>query len=75
MIVGNLSRSQLSKEQVQVYINEENNRRKSLLVKYIRLCNDAKVGSSLYQSESSHPIFENIVTGQFLILLWLLGTS
>ncbi|KAK6787751.1 hypothetical protein RDI58_016276 [Solanum bulbocastanum] len=29
--VGNLSRSQLSKEQAQVYINEQNNRRKSLL--------------------------------------------
>lgn len=43
VIVGKLSRSQLSKDQVRVYINEENNRRRNLLIKYIRLCNDAKV--------------------------------
>lgn len=53
--VGNLSRSQLSKEQVQVYINEENNRRKSLLVKYIRLCNDAKVPVDTMLVESNSP--------------------
>ncbi|THG23455.1 U-box domain-containing protein 33-like isoform X1 [Camellia sinensis] len=41
--VGRLSRSQLSEEQVRVYINEDNNRRRHLLQKYIRLCNDAKV--------------------------------
>ncbi|KAF5957454.1 hypothetical protein HYC85_004679 [Camellia sinensis] len=41
--VGKLSRSQLSEEQVRVYINEDNNRRRHLLQKYIRLCNDAKV--------------------------------
>ncbi|XP_059657967.1 U-box domain-containing protein 33-like isoform X2 [Cornus florida] len=41
--VGRLSRSQLSQEQVRVYINEENNRRRNLLTKYIRLCTDAKV--------------------------------
>ncbi|GMY14925.1 U-box domain-containing protein 33-like isoform X2 [Fagus crenata] len=41
--VGRLSKSQLSKDQVRVYINEEHNRRKSLLQKYIRLCNEAKV--------------------------------
>lgn len=41
--VGRLSRSQLSKEQLKVYINEENNRRRNLLQKYIRLCTDAKV--------------------------------
>ncbi|KAI3820734.1 hypothetical protein L1987_08282 [Smallanthus sonchifolius] len=41
--VGKLSRSQLSKEQVQIYINEENNKRRSLLQKYIRLCTDAKI--------------------------------
>jgi hypothetical protein len=35
--------SQLSKEQVRVYINEEHNRRSNLLQKYIRLCNEAKV--------------------------------
>ncbi|KAF3437516.1 hypothetical protein FNV43_RR20270 [Rhamnella rubrinervis] len=41
--VGKLSRSQLNKDQLRVYINEENNRRRNLLTKYIRLCNDAKV--------------------------------
>ncbi|KAL7601579.1 hypothetical protein Lser_V15G21409 [Lactuca serriola] len=41
--VGKLSRSQLSKDQVQIYINEENNKRRSLLQKYIRLCTDAKI--------------------------------
>ncbi|XP_052174582.1 U-box domain-containing protein 52-like [Diospyros lotus] len=41
--VGRLSRSQLSQEQVQFYIREENNRRRNLLQKYICLCNDAKV--------------------------------
>ncbi|XP_055832936.1 U-box domain-containing protein 52-like [Solanum dulcamara] len=53
--VGNLSRSQLSKEQVQVYINEESNRRKSLLEKYIRLCNDAKVPVDTMLVESNSP--------------------
>ncbi|KAH0666770.1 hypothetical protein KY285_027976 [Solanum tuberosum] len=53
--VGNLSRSQLSKEQVQVYINEENNRRKSLLQIYIRLCNDAKVPVDTMLVESNSP--------------------
>ncbi|KAH0659384.1 hypothetical protein KY289_028132 [Solanum tuberosum] len=53
--VGNLSRSQLSKEQVQVYINEENNRRKSLLQRYIRLCNDAKVPVDTMLVESNSP--------------------
>ncbi|XP_018809008.1 U-box domain-containing protein 54-like isoform X2 [Juglans regia] len=41
--VGRLSRSQLSAEQVKVYINEEHNRRRNLLQKYIHLCNEAKV--------------------------------
>ncbi|KAL2492540.1 Adenine nucleotide alpha hydrolase-like superfamily protein [Abeliophyllum distichum] len=41
--VGRLSKSQLSKDQVQIYANEESNRRRNLLEKYIRLCNDAKV--------------------------------
>ncbi|KAL4566619.1 hypothetical protein LXL04_030739 [Taraxacum kok-saghyz] len=41
--VGKLSRSQLSKDQVQIYINEENNKRRNLLQKYIRLCTDAKI--------------------------------
>ncbi|XP_050221050.1 U-box domain-containing protein 33-like isoform X2 [Mercurialis annua] len=41
--VGRLSRSQLSEDQVRFYINEEHNRRRNLLQKYIRLCNDANV--------------------------------
>ncbi|KAL0318566.1 UNVERIFIED_CONTAM: hypothetical protein Sangu_2012800 [Sesamum angustifolium] len=41
--VGRLSRSQLSKDQLQVYIREESNKRKHLLEKYIRLCNESKV--------------------------------
>ncbi|KAL4634142.1 hypothetical protein ACB092_04G176900 [Castanea dentata] len=41
--VGKLSKSRLSKEQARVYINEEHNRRRNLLQKYIRLCNEAKV--------------------------------
>ncbi|OWM90527.1 hypothetical protein CDL15_Pgr014830 [Punica granatum] len=41
--VGKLSRSQLSQDQVRVYINEETNRRRNLLQKYIRLCSEAKV--------------------------------
>ncbi|KAL0538284.1 hypothetical protein IC582_027296 [Cucumis melo] len=42
-LVGRLARSQLTREQLRVYINEENNRRRNLLEKYIRLCTDAKV--------------------------------
>ncbi|KAJ6970588.1 hypothetical protein NC653_035004 [Populus alba x Populus x berolinensis] len=41
--VGRLSRSQLSQDQVRFYINEENNRRRNQLQKYIRLCANAKV--------------------------------
>ncbi|XP_027122447.1 U-box domain-containing protein 52 isoform X2 [Coffea arabica] len=41
--VGRLSRSQLSQDQLRVYLNEDQNRRKYLLEKYIRMCNDAKV--------------------------------
>ncbi|XP_047332670.1 U-box domain-containing protein 33-like [Impatiens glandulifera] len=41
--VGRLSRSQLTEEQVRVYVNEDNNRRRNILQKYIQLCNDAKV--------------------------------
>ncbi|KAK4370811.1 hypothetical protein RND71_010286 [Anisodus tanguticus] len=48
--------------QVQVYTNEESNKRKNLLEKYIRLCNDAKEGASLYQSETTLPNFQNFVT-------------
>lgn len=41
--VGRLSSSQLSNEQVQIYIKEENNKRRNLLQKYINLCTDARV--------------------------------
>ncbi|XP_062116161.1 U-box domain-containing protein 52-like [Humulus lupulus] len=41
--VGNLARSQLTKEQVRFYLDEVENRRRNLLKKYIELCNDAKV--------------------------------
>ncbi|KAI4374586.1 hypothetical protein MLD38_012566 [Melastoma candidum] len=41
--VGRLSRNQLNQDQVRVYVNEENNRRRNTLQKYIRLCADAKV--------------------------------
>ncbi|XVF11147.1 hypothetical protein REPUB_Repub08aG0001000 [Reevesia pubescens] len=41
--VGKLSKSQLNEEQLRVYVNEENNRRRNLLQKYIRLCIDSKV--------------------------------
>nr|GEW57557.1 hypothetical protein [Tanacetum cinerariifolium] len=52
--VGKLSRSQLSKEQVQIYINEENNKRRSLLQKYIHLCTDAKIGVETMLLESNN---------------------
>lgn len=51
--VGRLSKSQLSKEQVQVYVNEESKRRRNLLEKYIRLCNDAKVAVETMLVESN----------------------
>ncbi|KAM5571931.1 U-box domain-containing protein 52-like [Rosa sericea] len=41
--VGRLSTSQLSEDQVRFYVNEENNKRKNLLKKYVCLCNNAKV--------------------------------
>lgn len=45
LIVGKLSTSQLSEDQVRFYLNEENNKRRNLLQKYVYLCNDAKVGT------------------------------
>ncbi|PON96721.1 Universal stress protein [Trema orientale] len=41
--VGKLSRSQLTQDQVRFYLEEEENKRRNLLQKYITLCNDAKV--------------------------------
>ncbi|KZV48218.1 U-box domain-containing protein 50 [Dorcoceras hygrometricum] len=51
--VGRLSRSQLSKDQVQVYIKEESNRRKHLLQKYINLCNESRIAVDTMLVESS----------------------
>ncbi|KAD4385689.1 hypothetical protein E3N88_25858 [Mikania micrantha] len=50
---ANEERSQLSKEQVQIYINEENNKRRNLLQKYIRLCADAKIAVETMLIESN----------------------
>ncbi|XP_057804281.1 U-box domain-containing protein 52-like [Salvia miltiorrhiza] len=51
--VGRLSRSQLSKDQLQVYIREESNKRKHLLDKYIQLCNDSKISVDTMLVESN----------------------
>lgn len=51
--VGRLSRSQLSKDQLQVYIREETNKRKHLLDKYIQLCNESKIAVETMLVESS----------------------
>ncbi|KAL1568259.1 hypothetical protein AAHA92_03651 [Salvia divinorum] len=55
MAVGRLSRSQLSKDQLQVYIREESNKRRHLLDKYIQLCNESKitVDTMLVESNAS----------------------
>nr|GME03653.1 U-box domain-containing protein 52-like [Ipomoea batatas] len=52
---GKLSRTHLSKEQMQVFVNEESNKRKSLLEKYIRQCNDAKIPVDTMLVESNAP--------------------
>ncbi|XP_008239323.1 PREDICTED: U-box domain-containing protein 52-like [Prunus mume] len=41
--VGRLAKSQLTEDQVRLHINEESNKRRNLLQKYVSLCNDAKV--------------------------------
>ncbi|KAH6809427.1 hypothetical protein C2S51_027210 [Perilla frutescens var. frutescens] len=51
--VGRLSRSQLSKDQLQVYIREESNKRKHLLDKYIQLCNESKIAVDTMLVESN----------------------
>ncbi|XP_062029609.1 U-box domain-containing protein 52-like isoform X2 [Rosa rugosa] len=51
--VGRLSMSQLSEDQVRFYVNEENNKRKNLLQKYVCLCNNAKVTVDTMLLESS----------------------
>lgn len=50
-IVGKFLKSQLSPEQLKVFMNEENNRRKNLLHKYIKLSTDAKVYIYIHQIE------------------------
>ncbi|KAG6386544.1 hypothetical protein SASPL_151710 [Salvia splendens] len=51
--VGRLSRSQLSKDQLQVYIREESNKRRHLVDKYIQLCNESKITVDTMLVESS----------------------
>ncbi|CAN0900389.1 U-box domain-containing protein 33 [Linum grandiflorum] len=51
--VGRLAKNQLSKEQLRFYSNEENNRRRNLLQKYIRFCDDAKVAVDTMLLEST----------------------
>jgi len=43
LIVGKFERSQLTPQQVRLYVNEVNNKRKDLLQKYIQMSNEAKV--------------------------------
>ncbi|XP_065879451.1 U-box domain-containing protein 54-like [Euphorbia lathyris] len=52
--VGRLSKSQLSQDQVRYYINEEHERRRNLLQKYIKLCNDSKVNVETMLLESKN---------------------
>jgi K+-sensing histidine kinase KdpD len=63
LIVGRLSMSQLSQEQVRVYINEEHNRRRNLLQKYIRLCNEAKVtvDTMLLESDATPKVILDLI--------------
>ncbi|CAI9112726.1 OLC1v1013208C4 [Oldenlandia corymbosa var. corymbosa] len=51
--VGRLARSQLSNDQARAYVNEDRNKRKNLLEKYIRLCNDSKVAVDTILLESN----------------------
>lgn len=51
--VGKLSISQLSEDQVRFYIDEENNKRRNLLQKYVSLCNDAKIAVDTMLLESN----------------------
>ncbi|CAN6464427.1 unnamed protein product [Victoria cruziana] len=51
--VGKLTKSQVSYEQLKLYKKEESNRRRSLLQKYIKLCDEAKVKVDTILIESS----------------------
>ncbi|XP_051123255.1 U-box domain-containing protein 33-like isoform X1 [Andrographis paniculata] len=50
--VGRLSRSQLSQEQLKVYVREESNKRNHLLGKYISRCGESKVAVDTMLVES-----------------------
>ncbi|GKV00546.1 hypothetical protein SLEP1_g13217 [Rubroshorea leprosula] len=52
--VGRLSRNHPSHDQLKVYLNEENNRRRNQLQKYIRLCIDSKVTADTMLLESNY---------------------
>ncbi|KAL8123419.1 U-box domain-containing protein 36-like [Apium graveolens] len=67
--VGRLTSSQLSNEQVQIYIKEENNKRRNLLQKYINLCTDARVPVDTMLVES------NAVTKAVLDLIPVLNIT
>ncbi|CAN1294290.1 U-box domain-containing protein 54 [Linum perenne] len=54
--VGRLAKTQLSKEQMRYYDKEENNMRRNLLHKYIRLCDDAKVPVDTVLVESNETV-------------------
>ncbi|KAJ1413206.1 Rossmann-like alpha/beta/alpha sandwich fold [Sesbania bispinosa] len=51
--VGKFERSQLTPQQVRLYVNEVNNKRKDLLQKYIHLSTEAKVTTETLLLESS----------------------
>ncbi|KAJ1391882.1 Rossmann-like alpha/beta/alpha sandwich fold [Sesbania bispinosa] len=51
--VGKFERSQLTPQQVRVYVNEVNNKRKDLLQKYIHLSTEAKVTTETLLLESN----------------------
>ncbi|KAK7347061.1 hypothetical protein VNO80_21588 [Phaseolus coccineus] len=51
--VGRFERSQLTPQQVRLYVNEVNNKRKDLLQKYIKMSNEAKVIAETLLLESN----------------------
>ncbi|KAH1201555.1 U-box domain-containing protein 36 [Glycine max] len=51
--VGKFERSQLTPQQVRLYVNEVNNKRKDLLQKYIQMSNEAKVTAETLLLESN----------------------
>ncbi|KAG5039602.1 hypothetical protein JHK85_012078 [Glycine max] len=51
--VGKFERSKLTQQQVGIYVNEVNNKRKDLLQKYIQMSNEAKVTAETLLLESN----------------------